>query len=360
MNTTIIKFVLFLTVFCTSLVTLAQDYAEEEISFQSDTTTLYGTLSFPKGDGPYTTIVLVSGSGAQDRTAAVGQFEIFTVLAKALNEQGFAVFRYDERGTGKSGGKSVGMSTTEELSWDAQYAVETIRKRSDINKIGMLGHSDGGIIVPKVASRIEIDFAVLMAGFGVPGYKVTEAQQRAIMSTNPALTDEYINEAVAVNNQVIQLLQNETMSQETISDSVQSLILRSLELLPDNMKATIPNLNQFAQMQASQAIMQFSSPWIRYYMSYDPAPTLKKIQCPVLLLFGAKDTQVTVEQNRAVMEKALEEGGNQHVSVEILENANHLFQRAKTGSPSEYMMLPSEFDTEFIPTITNWIKTQLP
>lgn len=338
---------------------LSKAQIEEEVTFGKDSTILSATLTMPGGEGPFPAVVLVSGSGPQDRDSQILGFKPFKILADSLSRVGFAVLRYDDRGTGKSTGKNVNLSTSEELAQDAVEAVRFLRKHKDIDpkKIGVIGHSEGGIIAPKVASRDEgIAFIVLMAGFGVKGIELSNAQSEAIMRAS-GMNDDYIKMANELNGKVLDMMARPEMTEEALEAFIIKETVTMVEFMPETFKKSITDPEAYAKQQAKGAIAQFKSPWIQYYMTYDPAPTLAKVRCPVLLLFGALDTQVLASQNQRVMESILAEAGNTNVTTKVFEKSNHLFQEAKTGSPQEYAFLKKEFDPEFLPFLSKWLTT---
>lgn len=337
---------------------ISQSYTSEEVAFTNGDVTLSGTLSFPSTKtGPHKAIVLVSGSGPQNRDSEVVGFKIFGLLADFFNKQGFAVLRYDDRGVGNSRGKSVNESTTAELAGDAVEAFRFLRSRPDIEptRIGLLGHSEGGVVVPIVAGQEPVSFIILMAGFGVPGFELTSTQQAAILRAS-GLDENFVNASVQMNTEVLKLIGQPSTTEQQLASFVETETLRLLELMPASMKSQITDPAAYAKMAASQAVSQSKSVWIRYYLSYDPKPALTKVKCPVLLLFGELDTQVTPAQNRTIMTEALTRSGNDHVRDLVIPRANHLFQEAVSGSPSEYATMKKEFAPGFLEAIEAWVK----
>jgi len=328
---------------------------EEEVSIKNGDITLSGVLSYPESKTKLPAIVLVSGSGAQNRDSDIAGFKPFKILADHFNNKGIAVLRYDDRGHGKSTGKSVGESTSKEIATDASAAHTYLRnhKAIDPSKVGLLGHSEGGIIVPMVAANNDnVAFIILMAGYGVKGIEVTSEQQKAILKAQ-GMNDEFINQASEMNKKLIDAMQDESKSQEEVLELAKKLITDQIAYLPENVQSQITDKEAYANFQAQSAVKQMNSPWIQFYMTYDPAPTLAQVECPVLMLFGGLDTQITVSQNKSVMEEAL--ASNSNVEVKVFEKANHLFQEAKTGSPMEYANLDKEFVTGFEEYVSNWI-----
>jgi pimeloyl-ACP methyl ester carboxylesterase len=346
-----------LSIFFVLLVILVQgQYREEEVSFTHDDVTLSGTLSFPqKSLKKYSAIILVSGSGPQNRDSEIIGFKPFKLLADFFNQQGYAVLRYDDRGVGKSTGKSVNESTTADLAEDARQAFLFLASRKDIGRVGLLGHSEGGVVVPIVASKEpSVAFTILMAGFGVRGVELSNVQQAAILRSN-GMNEDFILASTTMNKEVMRMMSDSTTTEQQLSDFVKAETLKLLVLLPETIQTQIPDKEAYAGMAAYQAVAQSKIPWIRYYMNYDPLPSLSKVKCPTLILFGELDTQVLASQNLEVMKNAMITSGNQQVTAVVIKKANHLFQEAHTGSPSEYATLKKEFVPEFLDTIQHWM-----
>jgi len=337
---------------------VSAQFREEEVTFTNGDITLSGTLSFPEGASrKYNAIIFVSGSGPQNRDSEVFGFKPFRLLADFFNQQGYAVLRYDDRGVGKSTGKSVNESTTADLAEDARQAFLFLSKRKEINRVGLLGHSEGGVIVPMVASKEPtVSFIILMAGFGVKGMELTNVQQAAILRST-GMSEEFILASTTMNQQVIRMMNDTTVTDQQLSEFVKAETLKLLGLLPENIQTQIPDKEGYAGMAAQQAVIQAKSPWVRYYMNYDPQPALTKVKCPSLILFGELDTQVLASQNMEVMKNALIRAGNKEVTTVVIKKANHLFQEAQTGNPTEYPALKKEFVPELFDTLRRWLSS---
>lgn len=330
---------------------------EEEVKFSNGDILLSGTLSFPSAQSPpYKAIILLSGSGPQNRDSELFGFRPFKILADFLNQEGYAVLRFDDRGVGKSTGKSVSESTSVELAEDAQQAFRYLMSRKDIrpDHIGLLGHSEGGIVAPIVATREPVAFLILMAGYGVPGVELSIEQQKALLKAS-GMSDTFIEASVNMNRALLTMISKDSVSEAEVRTYVYEETLKLLPLLPEAVQAQIPDKQAYANLATEQVIGQIRSRWIRYYVTYDPQPVLKKVKCPVLMLFGELDLQVTPAQNLEIMRQALVGSGNNAVSVATIPKANHLFQEATTGSPMEYSSLKKEFAPGFLSTIKSWL-----
>jgi hypothetical protein len=342
----------------------ASPYLEEEVSFTNGENIFSGTLSIPKAKGKYPAVVLITGSGAQNRDEEISGFKLFAQIADYFTKQGMAVLRYDDRGTGKTTGKTINESTTAEFAEDVQDAMKYLRTRADIlpQKIGLLGHSEGGIVAPMVAadSKNEVAFIVLMAGTGVNGSEIIIEQSRAIMMAMPNPDTLKIKKELPILAEMHQVIVAEDSTAiAAYKKKTVAKILSDIEALPEEQKKFITNKEVYASSALNRQMAQFSVPWMKFFLGYDPAPTLEKVTCPVLLLFGELDLQVLPSQNQDPMVNALKKGGNKDYEVKIFPKANHLFQEAETGSPQEYGKLKKEFVPDFLEYTSDWIKTKV-
>jgi len=331
-------------------------YNAEEVTFTNDGNTFAGTLTFPKTEGKHPAVVLITGSGAQTRDETIVGFKIFKVIADHLTKNGIAVLRYDDRGVGGSKGKTVSESTTEDFSGDVIAAVQYLKTRDDINhsQIGLMGHSEGGIVAPLAASKSsDIAFIVLMAGTGVNGADIILEQTSAIMKADKS-TDEEIENYHKMFNAVFDAVKN-NKSLDEVKEQIRKEIIENFDEIPEKERKEITDKEKYAAETAEQTIAAFNNVWMRYFLFYDPAPALVKVKCPVLALFGEKDLQVIPNQNKKPVEDALKKSGNKDYKVIVIPKANHLFQEAVTGSPSEYATLKKEFTPVFLETVSGWI-----
>ena len=322
-------------------------YKEESVVYENKTDgiKLAGTLTIPAGSGKFPAVVLITGSGAQDRDETIFGHKPFLVLADFLTRNGIAVLRSDDRGVGGSGG-SMREMTSEDLAGDALAGVEFLKNQSqiDVNHIGLIGHSEGGIIAPIAANRSnDVAFIVLWAGMGIPGDQILYKQAELI---NKA---EGVPEAQIEQNHRLQEAIFNVIRQE--KDSLKTL--DSLRIVLSGGKYS--QLNASQQKAIDQQAEGVNSPWFRYFLNYDPYPALTKVKCPVLAMIGEKDLQVPAKENLAAIKKALTEGGNKNFRVLEMKNLNHLFQNCTTGSVSEYGKIEETIAPAAMDTIKNWI-----
>ncbi|MBI3681696.1 MAG: alpha/beta hydrolase [Acidobacteria bacterium] len=305
-------------------------YDEAEVAFQNKDIKLAGTLTLPRGRKGVPAAILISGSGPQDRDESIMGHKPFLVLADHLTRKGIAVLRLDDRGVGGSTG-NVMQSTSIDFAADVLAGVALLKTRSEIDasKIGLIGHSEGGIVGPVAASMSgNIAFLVLMAGTGVNGEQVLYEQAAMVLRTQGG-SEEAVMRNRDVQKRIFDLLRSE----------------------PDD-KAAFEKIKAMGgEGQARLA----ANPWFRSFMTLDPADYLKKVKCPVLALNGELDVQVSAKQNLPAIEKALKEGGNRHITIKTFASLNHLFQTAKTGSPAEYGRIEETIAPAVLDTISSWI-----
>ena len=288
---------------------------------------LSGTLTRPEGKGPYTAVILISGSGPQDRDEMVFGHRPFLVLSDFLTRKGIAVLRYDDRGVGKSTG-SRGTATTVDFASDAGAAVEFLRERPDIHpkRIGLAGHSEGGIIAPMIASqRKDVAFIVMLAGPGLRGDSIIVLQAKALMKADTT-DDRMISRYIGMQRRLLAILEAEP------DTAIAAMRIRALlNELTDEEKQKA-GLNESA---ISIQVRQVNSPWFRFFIGYDPVSALENTRCPVLALWGEKDLQVPPVENLPAVESALKKAGNRRYTLLVLPGLNHLFQACTKGTPSE-------------------------
>lgn len=329
-------------------------YQEKEVTIENKAAgiTLAGTLTTPASKGSHPAVILVTGSGPQDRDESIMGHKPFLVLSDYLTRQGFAVLRLDDRGVGKSGG-SFAAATTQDFTSDATAAYAFLKEQTGINpkKIGFIGHSEGALVAANVAAqKPDVAFVVLLAGSAVPGTELLVAQNEALLKA-AGVPDATIKPYLALRKAQFEVAANE---QDVFKAAAQ---IRELQQEAKN-SFTEEQQNQLGLTpQGEQAIVaQLSSPWLKYFLAYEPAPTLQKLKMPVLALNGTKDLQVPYQQNLTATEKALKAGGNKHIKIQELTNLNHLFQTATTGSVAEYSQLEETIAPTALEAIGNWLK----
>lgn len=326
-------------------------YRVEEVGYGHDGIHLAATLTLPEGDGPFPAAVLITGSGAQDRNEEILGHKPFLVLADHLTRAGIAVLRADDRGVGGSTGSTTG-STTADFAADALSGVRYLAARPEIDaqRIGLIGHSEGGIIGPLVAAEApdEIAYLVLLAGTGVPLDEVILLQTR-LMGRAGGKPEQQIDAADAA--------LAAAMDQVKAGADSLALVDPMRELLRLQLTGAdgTPPADEVVEQALPTEIRKMTLPWMRYALNLDPRVALRQVRCPVLALNGTLDLQVDAEQNLPEIEKALQEAGNEDVTLERLPGLNHLFQTATTGAFSEYSQIEETFAPAALDRISGWI-----
>ena len=333
-------------------------YSEEEVSYENPDAnlTLAGTLTLPSEGGPFPAVLLITGSGSQDRDETVFFHRPFRVLADYLTRRGIAVLRADDRGWGFSTGNAEN-STSEDFVDDALAGVQYLESRSDIDpaRIGLVGHSEGGLIAPMAAVRDPgVAHIVLLAGPGIPGAELIRRQRRDIVRSEGIDVSQEQLDAIVAWADELQTVLVEAEDLKTAEAEIRSRF--------SGMDAERRDLIGLTQQDFELAVLQMVTPWYRYFIAYDPAPTLRQVRVPVLALNGDKDVQVAADDNLAGIEAALSEGGNPDFTIVELPDINHFFQTATTGAVSEYMEIAETFSPEAMRIVADWIaaRTGLP
>lgn len=328
-------------------------YYAEEVIFENSKAgiKLAGTLTMPAKEGKFPAVVLISGSGPQDRNEEVFGHKPFMVLADYLTRNGVAVLRYDDRGTAKSEGNFQSATTVDNAS-DAAAAVSYLKSREEINKakIGLIGHSEGGIIAPIVASSSdEVNFIVLLAGTGIPGHELLLMQQELINRAS-GMSESDLKTAGEINKGAFNIIVKSTDT-ALLKKELTAYLRQMTEEHPDVEKSEGMSDEDFIREQVNQ----ITNPWILFFLKYDPAPALEKVKCPVLALNGEKDLQVPPRENLSAIEAALKRGNNDKVTVIELSGLNHLFQECETGAPDEYVKIEQTFSPAALEAINRWM-----
>lgn len=327
-------------------------YLSEEVFFENEKAgniKLAGTLTIPRGVNNPPVAILITGSGAQNRDEEILGHKPFLVLSDYLTKKGVAVLRYDDRGVAKSEG-NFSAATSFDFADDVEAAISYLKTRKDvvdIDKIGLIGHSEGGMIAPIVASKNkDVSFIVLLAGPGIIGKEVLMTQTRKAFELN-GISEKDIDLNEKYSNKIYDVCldyKGEKSKQEIIA-IFNEMKDNSSEIL----KAQLTN--EAIQKQ----IKTITSPWMLTFIKFDPIEYLSKVNCPVLAINGAKDSQVLSKVNLEGIENGLKMANNKDVTINELEDLNHLFQTSKTGSFSEYASNKETFSPVALKIISDWI-----
>ena len=331
-------------------------YYSENVTFKNPVAgiSLAGTLTLPEKKGKFPVVILISGSGPQNRNEELMGHKPFLVISDYLTRNGIGVLRYDDRGVGESTG-DFGAATSADFATDVESAIQYLKSRKEVDKknIGLVGHSEGGIIAPMVASQTDdVSFIVLLAGTGIPGDELLLMQQELIWRAS-GMPESDIERLIQINEELFKVMVKSNdldRLEEDLTHTLTEIFEKDTSLVPEG--ATIEDL---VEVQISQ----FLSPWMQYFIKYNPAPALEKVDCPVLAINGEKDLQVPPKENLEAIEIALKKGGNDQVTTMEIENLNHLFQESETGSPDEYAAIEQTFSPVALEVILKWIKTQV-
>ena len=331
-------------------------YYSEEITFENSSAgiTLAGTLTLPKKEGVYSAVVLISGSGPQNRDEEVFGHKPFLVLSDYLTKNGIAVLRYDDRGTASSKGVFK-TATSMDFSTDAEAALKYLQTRKEINKkkIGLIGHSEGGIIAPIIAGNSkDVSFIVLLAGTGIQGYQLLLMQQELIGRAS-GISDADLLKANALSKGAFDIIIN-TEDSDQLNTQLTDYLIQNSKDNPSSNKPEGVSDEDFVKFQVSQ----ITSPWMKCFIKYDPSNALEKVKCPVLAINGEKDLQVPPKENLEAIGKALAKGGNKKVTCKELPNMNHMLQECKTGLPAEYPNIENTISPVALSEILGWIQDQ--
>lgn len=325
-------------------------YYEEEVIFRNEEANiaLAGTLTLPDQNGKFPVVILISGSGPQDRDESFMEHKPFLVLSDHLTKQGIGVLRFDDRGHGKSTG-DFGSATTEDFAKDVLSAISYLKTRSDIDieSMGLIGHSEGGIIAPLAANNSkDISFMVLLAATGISGAEISVMQSKTLRPF-PVNDEEAYEKNTRKAIAIITSGKSETEIKNELTTHYNAYlrpILASLNVPEEKIQLLIEN-----------EVKTSLKPWSRYFLKYNPADEFEKLQIPVLSLNGSKDTQVNAKINQEGIRNALISGKNKDFKIVELENLNHLFQECETGKMDEYSKIDQTFAPTALNEISNWI-----
>lgn len=328
-------------------------YYSEDLTFENKNAgiRLAGTLTLPSKAGVFPVVILISGSGPQNRDEELLGHKPFLVLSDFLTKNGIGVLRYDDRGTALSEG-DFKTATSADFATDVTSAIAYLKTRKEVDKkkIGLIGHSEGGLIAPMVASKSkDVAFIVMLAGTGIPGDQILLLQQRLIGKAS-GVSDEDLDKSERVNRKAFDIVKN-SKNNEDLNNDLTKFILQNLAEDTKNQKPQGMSTDEYVSLQVNQ----IANPWMRYFITYDPAPTLEKVKCPVLAINGEKDLQVPPKENLNAIKKALAKAKNKQVTIKEFPNLNHLFQECETGSPDEYATIEQTISPAVLNEVMKWI-----
>lgn len=327
-------------------------YKDEEVMFENREAgiSLAGTFTRPEQGASFPAVILVHGSGSLDRDGTLLGHRPYLVLADYLTRHGFAVLRYDKRGVGKSQGTRG--ATTVELATDSLAAYEYLKTRPDVrkDKIGMIGHSEGGAIGPMCAAKVnDMAFLVLLAGPGRPGKDILMDQLEAFARAE-GTPEEEIKKNLELNRQVLNILASAADAKEA-SQKLHDLLAKEISSLSEKERK-----NPAYQKEAVEANLQaMLQPAYMAWVRFDSRPYLEKVTMPVLALNGEKDLWVNPKRNLPEIEASLWKAGNQRYRIMELPGLNHMFQHAETGTMAEVKTIEETISPQVLDLIVDWI-----
>jgi uncharacterized protein len=329
-------------------------YATEEVVIDNPKAgiQLAGTLTIPRGKGPHPAVVLVSGSGPQNRDEEIAGHKPFLVLADFLTRNGIATLRYDDRGFAGSTG-DFAASTSVDFKEDARFAFDFLRSQKRINKkkCGVIGHSEGGMIAQMLAADSkDVAFIVLLAAPGVPIPELMLKQAQLIGEAQGASPME-LQITNETNQAVFDILQK-----EKDLEKARTAVANEMGKMAEKLSGDNPQRKQMLEQQLMASTESVLTPWFLFFINYKPNDYLSRIKCPVLALNGEKDTQVEATSNIEAITNSLKQSGNNKVTSQILADLNHLFQTCETGAPSEYAKIEETFAPSAMQMIADWLK----
>ncbi len=325
------------------------NYGIEDVTFTNpiDKNTLAGTLTTPSNKKDFPVVVLISGSGQQNRNSEIFGHKSFWVIADDFAKKGIAVLRIDDRGTGGSNGVSMSM-TTQNFADDINAAVEFLAQKG-FNNIGLIGHSEGGIIAPMVASKnSKVKFIVSMAGAGIPCDDLLSLQSNAIGKASGA-SEEDLKSMEKTNRELYTLIKN--YNGTDLKGEVKKVLIAEMKGLPKEQQPSDADIEQMAEQESQKVAI----PWLVYFLKINPDLYWSKLKIPVLAINGSLDLQVVPKENLAGIKASLEKAKNKKFEVVEFPNLNHLFQEAKTGMVEEYAQIEQTIAPHVLDKMSSWI-----
>lgn len=339
-------------------------YHHKDLIIQvNDSIQIGGTLTWPKNNPANQLVITLSGSGAQNRDEEIYGFKIFGTIANYLTRHSVAVFRHDDRGVGESTG-SIANATLSMLASDVESIINYFSREHNsipsFSDIILLGHSKGGMIAGRVASGSNaVDKLILMSSPGIPMSKILVFELTRNIKKRPLTKEQKQGQIMALKNMKTVVVNDGNVKK--VKENYYKQVLNDLKTLPDSVQTLIKNEAHSSNLKTTaKRITTIRLRPFKFFkkismLTYNPASDLKTLDIPVLVLFGGKDVQVTVDMNKKPLKQALEKAGIPY-KIKVFPNANHLYQKSETGLATEYRTLPDKFVKGFLPTITRWIK----
>ena len=332
-------------------------YRVEEVKYLSSGAVLAGTLTRPEGPGPFPAVLLLTGSGPQNRDEEIFGFQPFRAIADRLTRGGIAVLRSDDRGVGGSTG-TFATALTDTFVKDALAGVRFLKSRAGIDpqRIGLLGHSEGGLVAAMAAvKQPDIAFLVLLAGPALRGDSLLLLQGQAIGKLSGA-TEVELEEAARQQHLTYRVMRGDRDALPLLRNALYASLKVRLEKIPEKNRPTGEAAHRYLEETLDAQLRQLQQPWFRRFVELDPADYIPRTRCPILALFGEKDCQVPARENREALEQEFgQAAGGVERRIEVVPGVNHLFEACTSGAPSEYASLKNQFAPGVLDTLASWI-----
>lgn len=334
----------------------AQQYSSDSIFFKNDTIRFGATFTHPTQKGKFPTVIIISGTGKQDRDGTFAKHRPFFHIADFLTQKGFAVLRIDDRGTGQTNGWYED-ATTLDFASDIKAAIAYLKTRKEVDKkrIGLIGHSEGGCVAFMLGAQCpDVSFLVSMAGVGVDGLEILKLQNAAILRTDKYVKPSMVDTYMSLYNPLFDAVKATPASEKP--DSALHRVFRTWKAAqtPETLKA-MNMVDGRDYMFITRYAYHAGQAWYRTMINYDPARYIPFIKVPVLAMNGDKDIMVPAAQSLASIESLLKKGGNKHYKIVTLEGQNHMFQHCKECNQQEIPTLPEDISQEALDTLYNWL-----
>jgi len=333
------------------------DYIIEDVRFENkkEGITLAGTITYPDTLAQYPAVILISGSGPQDRNEEIFGHKPFWVIADYLTKNGISVLRFDDRGIGKSGG-DFSKATSMDFANDVEAAVAFLKLHPHIQSqhIGLIGHSEGGMIAPIVATKDkDIAFIVLMAGPGISGEGIllTQIQKMLEIDNNEK---SFIDQVLTDSKKTYSILKKNPNPQKAAT-ALRKYYAKRMKKTPEEKHFDFGYSKQAVEMK----IQALNGAWFRFFLTFEPEDYLKRVDCPVLALFGEKDVQVLALVNSKALEKIINKHNRKDWHIKVYPDKNHLFQNATKGTIMEYAIIEETIGEDVLGDIVGWIKKRI-
>lgn len=324
----------------------SSEVEEQELQIDAGTHQLSGTLTLPEERVSSSLIILVSGSGTETRDAAVAGFNLFEKLAEQLSGYGFATFRYDSRGTGSSTGTPD--ATFRELSNDLLTVSSHMLEETATDSLIFIGHGYGGTVSLMAAEEISPARMILLAPALLPGDEIINEQIR-LMAGLQDIPENVVEENLQFQQRVNRAARTDA-GWDSLEADIENRLRSQIEELPPRQRETLGEMDSFINTQVDRQLQGAKTRWYRSFISTDPAPLIEQQTFPLLVLFAGKDTEISPDPNRRVLENL-----GREVLHETLDDANHLFQDANSGMPGEYGVLDRNFTDSLLPQIVGFL-----